>query len=64
MATPSKIDLAKFLADPSYQEDRDFLESFMTHVLEKKAKEAEEKAKQDSANQPQNVFDRIFGRRS
>lgn len=61
--TPSKIDLQKFLSDPSYQHDKEFLEAFFDHHLEKRAKEAEERAKQQRANEPQNFFDRLFGER-
>jgi len=63
MATaPEKIDLQKFLTDPSFQHDREFLEGFVTQLLEKKAKEVEDKRLQENANQPQNIFDRLFGR--
>lgn len=59
--TPAKIDLQKFLSDPSYQNDREFLESFFDHVIEKKRKAAEEAAAADAARQPPNFFDRLFG---
>lgn len=62
--TPAKIDLQKFLSDPSFQTDREFMESFFDYMVEKRAKEAEERAKQQRQTEPQNFFDRLFGRQS
>lgn len=64
MATnPAKIDLQKFLSDPAYQNDREFMEGFFDHMIERRAKEAEERRKQQQQNEPENFFDRLFGTR-
>lgn len=53
-----KIDLAKFLADPAFQGDREL----MFGVIDARLKHhAEEAAKRREADAPTNIFDAIFG---
>ena len=59
-ASPAKIDLQKFLNDPSYQNDREFMESFFDHMVEKRTKEAKERADRETPPEPENFFDRLF----
>jgi len=56
-------DLKKFLSDPSFQTDRDFLDGYFANFLERQAKIIEEKRRTDEVNEPKNIFDRLFGGR-
>lgn len=57
---PAKIDLEKFLSDPAFQGDRDL----MFGVIDARLKHhAEEAAKRQKENEPQNIFDALFGPR-
>jgi len=54
----------KFLSDPSFQKDRDFLDKYFENFLSRKQKEAEDKARLENASKPKNIFDVLFGPRS
>jgi hypothetical protein len=56
-----KPDLQKFLTDPAFSEDRNFLEGVITATLEKKAEEARKKKEAEDAANPPSIFDRLFG---
>ena len=58
--TPAKIDLQKFLSDPSYQNDKEFMESFFDHMVERRAKEAKERQDREKPPEAENFFDRLF----
>ncbi len=56
-----KPDLQKFLNDPAFTEDRNFLEGVITATLEKKAAEAKKKKEEDERANPPSIFDQLFG---
>ena len=58
--TPAKIDLQKFLSDPAYQNDKEFMETFFDYMVERRAKEAKERADRETPKEPENFFDRLF----
>jgi hypothetical protein len=54
-------DLKKFLTDPAFQSDREFLDGYFTDFLERQEATARAKREEEAKNQPKNIFDRIFG---
>jgi len=56
MAT--RPDLEKFMQDPAFQGDRDFFFGLFDKWAEKKAAEA---AAKKAAEEPDNIFDSLFG---
>lgn len=60
MANERTRDIKKFLSDPAYKDDREFMDAYFTDFLERQQAAAEERRKkndQDNAN----IFDKIFG---
>jgi len=56
-----KPDLEKFLTDPAFQTDREFLDGYFEKFLERK--EAEAKKKKESEEEAElTIFDKLFGR--
>lgn len=64
MADPKPVrpDLQKLLNDPAFQEDRELFEGVIENFLTRKAEEARKKKEIEDAENPQSIFDRIFGR--
>lgn len=59
MADPKPVpDLAKLLSDPAFQGDRDLFNGLIDARLTHHATEAEKRRKE---NQPDNLFDVLFG---
>jgi hypothetical protein len=54
---PSKIDLAKFLADPEFQGDRELIFG----VVDARLKHHAEEAAKNKPPAEKNFFDRLFG---
>lgn len=55
---PAPTDFDKFMTDPAFQGDRDFFEKMWNAYFEKRMQQEEEKKK---AQEPENIFDSIFG---
>jgi hypothetical protein len=58
MPENQKPDLAKFLADPAFQGDRDLMFGVIDARLKHHAEEAQRRAEE---NKPKNIFDVLFG---
>lgn len=56
----ARPDLKKFLIDPEFKEDRDFLEGFVTDLLTRKQAEAEAAKKLSDDAKPKSIFDVLF----
>lgn len=60
MAT--KLDLAKFLSDPSHQESRDFINGVIDARVDERIKKAKKKVKDTGGDDALvNLFDSLFG---
>lgn len=61
MPEPKKPDLKTFLEDPAFQGDRDLLDGYIDHKLQREA--AAVAQRREKKEKPAGIFDALFGYR-